>query len=193
VLLGLKTKEFMPFLLFAAVLIALAVLVITGFGKVENLWIVFPLSGIRISTLAALLASFFLVLWLQRKNMFKSIYFAVLAVIVPMALFEITWFYTAAAIRGWDLRILQFAALFGWVLLGIREVYRKRPPKISLLLYGTFIVFLGMWIATGFNFNDLNNTTFSFSSEALNVLTKSTLIFGFAIHIGTAESQSRRK
>jgi hypothetical protein len=188
VLLGPKIKELMPFLLFAAVLIALAVMMITGFGKVESLWIVFPLSGIRISTLAALLVSFALVLWLQRKNTLKSIYFAILAVIVPMALFEITWFYTAAAIRGWDLRILQFAALFGWVLLGIREVYRKRPPKISFLLYGTFIVSMGVWIATGFSFNDLSNPSFSFSSEALNVLTKSTLIFGFAIHIGTTKS-----
>ena len=186
-LLGLKTKEFMPFLLFAAVLIALAVMLITGFGKVESLWIVFPLSGIRISTLAALLVSFALVLWLQRKNTLKSVYYAILAVIVPMALFEITWYYTAAAFRGWDLRILQFAALFGWVLLGIREVYKKRPPKISILLYGMFIVSMGLWISTGFSFNDLSNPTFSFSSEALNVVSKSTLIFGFAIHIGTTK------
>jgi hypothetical protein len=190
VLLGLKTKELMPFLLFAAVLIALAVMVTMGFGKIERLWIIFPLSGIRISTLSALLLSFALVLWLQRKNTLKSIYFAVLGVIVPMALFEITWFYIAAAIRGWDLRILQFAALFGWVLLGFREVYKKRPPKISILLYGMFIVSMGVWIATGFNFNDLNNPTFSFSSEALNVLSKSTLIFGFAIPIGATKSSS---
>jgi hypothetical protein len=57
-----------------------------------------------------------------------------------MGLFEIFWFYSAATLIGWDLRSLQFAALFGWVLLGIREVYNKRPPKLSILFYLAFIV-----------------------------------------------------
>ncbi len=176
-----------PFLAFASALVVLAALLAFGVAKVESLWIVFPLSGMRISTMITLLCCFGLVLWLQRKSPLKAIYYAILAVLVPMGLFEILWFYSAAIFRGWDLRILQFAALFGWVLLGIREVYNKRPPKISILFYLAFIVSMIVWITTGFYFNDLGNPAFSWQAEALNVFSKATLFFGFAMHIGTVK------
>ncbi len=56
---------------------------------------------------------FVLVLFLQRENTLKSIYYALLAVIFSLGLFEILWYYTAAAFRGGNLEIFQFAALFG--------------------------------------------------------------------------------
>src|ERR1035437_4716569 len=158
-----------PVLIVAAVLFALGVMTATGFAKIESLWFVFPLSGIRISTLITAIICFAIVLLLQRRNMLKSIYYAILAVIVPMALFEILWYYSAALFNGWDLRIMQFAALFGWVLLGIREVYRKRPLRISILLYALFVFSFVIWLGTGFKFNDLSNPSFSFSAEVLNV------------------------
>ena len=173
-----------PVLIVAAVLFALGVMTATGFAKIESLWFVFPLSGIRISTLITAIICFAIVLLLQRRNMLKSIYYAILAVIVPMALFEILWYYSAALFNGWDLRIMQFAALFGWVLLGIREVYRKRPLRISILVYALFVFSFVIWLGTGFKFNDLSNPSFSFSAEVLNVVSKGALFFAFAFHIG---------
>lgn len=174
-----------PVLIVVVVLIALAVMVETGFAKIESLWFVFPLSGIRVSTAVVAISCFALVLFFQRRDTWKSIYYALLAVIFPMALFEIMWYYSAAAFNGWDLRIMQFAALFGWVLLGVREVFRKRPPKISILLYGLFAITFTIWLGTGFTFNDLGNSSFSVLGEALNVVSKSTLFFAYALHISS--------
>ena len=180
-----KRREIVkPVLIVAAVLIVLAVMVATGFAKIENLWFIFPLSGIRVSTVATAIACFAIVLFLQRRNTLKSVYYALLAVIVPMALFEIMWYYSAAAFRGWDLRIMQFAALFGWVLLGISAIIRKSPSKISILLYGIFAFSFAIWLATGFVFNDLGNSSFSASAEILNVVSKGALFFAYAFHIG---------
>ena len=46
-----RIEKIKQFLIVAAVLVVLAVMVATGFAKIESLWFVFPLSGIRISTL----------------------------------------------------------------------------------------------------------------------------------------------
>ena len=159
----------------AAVLLVLAVMVATGFARIESLWFIFPLSGIRVSTIATAIACFAIVLFLQRMNTLMSVYYAFLAVIVPMALFEIIWYYSAAAFRGLDLRIMEFAALFGWVLLGIITVIRKTPSKTSILLYGIFVFSFAIWLATGFAFNDLGNSSFSVSAEILNILSKGSL------------------
>src|SRR4030067_3584986 len=135
-----------PVLIIISVLIAIGVMTATGFAKIESLWFVFPLSGIRISTLTTAIICFVIVLFLQRRNTLKSVYYAILAVIVPMALFEILWYYSAAFLNHWDLRIMQFVGLFGWVLLGIREVYRKYPSRISILLYALFVVSFVIWL-----------------------------------------------
>jgi len=138
----------------------------------------------RISTLVAAFACFGLVLFLQRENMLKSIYYALLAVIFSLGLFEIVWYYTAAAFRGWNLEIFQFAALFGWVLLGIREAYTKRPSKLSTAFYGVFVISMAIWIGTGFKFNNLGDSSFSVYSEILNVISKTSLLIAFSLHIG---------
>jgi hypothetical protein len=195
----LKTKVakiVKPVLIVAAVLFLIGVMTATGFTKIESLWFVFPLSGIRISTLITAIICFAIVLLWQRRNMLKSIYYAILAVIVPMALFEILWYYSAALLNGWDFRIMQFAALFGWVLLGIREVYRKRPLRISTLLYALFILSFVIWLGTGFKFNDLSNPSFSLSAEVLNVVSKGSLFFAFVFHlgyVGTEKSKVRAR
>jgi hypothetical protein len=176
-------------LIVVLVLLSFIVLLATGYVKIDQIWFVFPFSGIRISTLLAAIACFALVLFLQRKNTLKSLYFAFLAVIFSMGLFEILWYYSAAAFRGWDLRVFEFVALFGWVLLGLREVIRKRPPKISVLLYVVFAVLWVMWLATGFSFNDLGNPSFSVSSEILNEVSKTALFFAFAFHIGSVKNK----
>lgn len=173
-----------PLLIIAAVLIILTVMVAFGLAKIESLWFVFPLSGIRVSTVVTSISCFAIVLFLQRGNTLKSIYYAFLAIIVPMATFEIMWYYSAAAFRGWDLRIMQFAALFGWVALGISAVFHKRPPRISTILYGIFAISFAIWLGTGFTFNDLSNPSFSLSAEFFNVVSKGTLFFAYAFHVG---------
>jgi hypothetical protein len=171
-------------LIVAAVLIVLVVLVVGGFAKINSLWFVFPLSGIRISTAATAISCFAVVLFFQRRSTLKSLYYALLAVIVPMAAFEILWYYSAAAFRGWDLNIMQFGALFGWVLLGIAVIFHRKPPRISLLLYGLFVVTFAIWVATGFAFNDLGDSSFSVSAEFFNVVSKGALFFAYAFHVG---------
>jgi uncharacterized protein with PQ loop repeat len=180
-----KLKETVkPVLILAAVLLVLAVMVATGFARTESIWFIFPLSGIRVSTVATAIACFAIVLFLQRRNTLKSVYYALLAVIFPLALFEIMWYYSAAAFRGWDLRITEFAALFGWVLLGINAIIHKSPSRISILLYGIFAFSFAIWLATGFVFNDLSNSLFFVSAEILNVVSKGALFFAYAFHIG---------
>jgi hypothetical protein len=171
-------------LILAFLLIALAVMLATGWVKIENLWFIFPFSGIRISTLVAAIACFALVLFLQRKNTVKSVYYAFLSVVFALGLYEILWFYSAAAYRAWDLRIFQFAALAGWVLLGVREVYRTRPPRISILFYILFMVSFAVWLAIGLPFNISNGESFSVPGEILNELSKTALFFAFGFHIG---------
>ena len=87
-----KLKETVkPVLILAAVLLVLAVMVTTGFARTESIWFIFPLSGIRISTVATAIACSAIVLFLHRRNTLKSVYYALLAVIFPLALFEIMW------------------------------------------------------------------------------------------------------
>jgi hypothetical protein len=177
-----------PVLIVLAVLIILVVMVESRWARIENMWIIFPLSGIRISTVVTAIACFALVLFLQRANTLKSIYYASLTVIFSMGLYEIVWYYSAAAFRGWDLRIFEFGALFGWVFLGIREVFRERPSKLSMALYGVFVVTMVIWISTGFQFNDVNNPSFSISGEILNVVSKAALFIAYALHIGSVKT-----
>ena len=177
-----------PALIVLAVVITLVIMVEIGWAKIDDLWVIFPASGIRISTVVTAISCFALVLFLQRANTLKSVYYASLAVVFSMGLFEIIWYFTAAAFRGWDLRVFEFAALSGWVFLGIREVYRKRPSKLSTALYGVFAVTMIIWIGTGFQFNDAGNPSFSISAEILNVLSKATLFIAYALHIGTVTS-----
>ncbi len=151
--------------------------------KIDRIWFVSPFVGIRISTVITAILGFSLVLFLSKRKIWKSVYYSLLAVIFSMASYETVWYYSAAALRGYDLRIWEFAALFGWVLLGIREVLHKRPPKISTALYVVYAVSMIIWIATGLHSNDLGNTTFSTTGEALNILSKFALTTAYALHI----------
>ncbi len=178
-----KSDLIKPTLILASLLIALTVMLATRYAKIENLWFIFPFSGMRISTLVAAIVCFALVVFLQRKSTLKSVYYAFLAVIFALGLFEILWYYSAAAYRSWDLRIFQFAALAGWVLLGVREVYRTRPPKISILFYVLFVVSFSVWLAIGLPFNISNGESLSVPGEILNELSKTALFFAFGFHI----------
>jgi len=107
---------------------------------VNGIWFVFPIGNIRISTVVTAVFCFSLVLFLQKKILWKPLYYALLAVVFFLGLYEIVWYYLAAFSFGYDLKIFQFAALTGWVLLAVREVYPKKPPKASMVLYGFFVV-----------------------------------------------------
>ncbi len=188
-LLNLKNSEIIrPFLILFIIIIILTIMIATDFVKIEKYDFVFPLSAIRVSTVITAIASFGIVLFLQRRNTLKSIYFASLTVIFSLGLYEIVWWYTGVGLRGFDLRIFPFAALFGWVFLGIREVFRKPVPKFSILLYGVFAVSMVIWIGIGFPFNYLGDPSFSISGEILNVVSKAALFIAYALHIGSVKS-----
>jgi hypothetical protein len=172
---------FSPFLFFLAV-------VATGIGRIEDLWLILPLGTARVSTWITIVLCFEVVLYLQNRINLKSLYYAFLAVIFFMGLFEFVWFYTAVGMRSWGPRIYEFAALFGWILLGIREVIHVRPPRLSVLFYGLFVIFMALWIGTGFQFNDLGGATFSVVGETLNVAAKAAIAAGYAFHLGSKKS-----
>ncbi len=157
--------------------------------KVEGLWFVFPFSNsIRISTVATAVACFMLVLFLTRKKGLKSIYYASLAVIFSLALYELVWFNLAVLLNGWGPRIWEFLALLGWVFLGLREVFRTKPPRISIVLYSIFVASMIVWLGFGFKFNVPGTTSYDFLGEALNVVSKVSLPIGYAFHIATAKT-----
>jgi len=168
-------------------------MLIANIVRIESLWIIFPFMAMRISTMITALLSFVLVLFLQQKTTYKALYYALLAVIFSMGLYEIVWYYIAAAFRGYDLRIFQFAALLGWVMLGAREVVTKRPSRLSVLLYGVFVISMLLWAGTGFEFNDLGNSSFSISGEILNVTSKAALAIAYALHIGIESEHIKQK
>jgi hypothetical protein len=171
-------------LIVLAVLLVFAGLVVSGYVKVEGIWFIFSFSEIRITTMVVALACFAFVLYLNRKNTLKSLYYASLTVVFSMSLFEIVWYFSAATFKGWDLHVFQFAALFGWVALGIREVFKVHPKKISIALYLVFAVSFVLWIASGFSFNDPGYFSFSITGEVFNVTAKTSLFLGYAFHIG---------
>lgn len=172
-------------LIFFAFVFAVFMLVATNVAKIEGVWFISSIVTIRVSTFLTAAACFALVLFLQGRITLKSIYYASLAVIFFLSLFEIVWYYVAAGFNGYDLRIFQFAALFGWVLLGIREVYSKKPPRLSIIFYGVFAVSMLLWIGTGFEFNDLGNSAFSIIGETFNVISKAALAIAYSVHIGS--------
>ena len=163
----------------------LLAMVATGIGRLEGVWLVLPLGTARVSTWVTIVLCFAGVIALQGRINLKSLYFAFLAVFFFMGLFELVWFYLAVALRGFGPRIYEFAALFGWILLGIREVFHVRPPRISVLFYSLFVILLALWVATGFQFNDLGNPTFSVVGEVLNVASKAAIAAGYALHLGS--------
>jgi hypothetical protein len=125
-----------------AIIVILALMLVTNVASVNAIWIVFPLITIRASTVIIAILSFGLVLFLQNRITSKSIYYAVLAVIFSMGLYETIWYYLALPFFGYDLNIFQFVALFGWVLLGVKEVFHTRPSRLSTELYIIFVVSL---------------------------------------------------
>src|SRR3989304_8897748 len=124
----------------APVLFILAT-VATNIGRVEGIWLILPIGTARVTTWITIILCFAAVLYLQKSINLKSLYYAFLAVFSFMGLFELIWFNLAVALRGFEPRIYEFAALFGWVLLGTREVIHIRPPRISVLFYGLFVIF----------------------------------------------------
>ena len=171
----------------APVLFILAI-VAANIGRIEEIWLILPIGTARVTTWITIILCFAAVLYLQKRINLKSLYYAFLAVFFFMGLFELIWFNLAVALRGFEPRIYEFAALFGWVLLGVREVIHVQPPRISVLLYGLFVIFLALWVGTGFQFNNLGEAKFSVVGETLNVASKASIGAGFAFHLGSKKS-----
>jgi hypothetical protein len=167
-----------------------AVLGILGYLiKIEGLWFIFPyINSIRVSTVTTAVACFMLVLFLTRKKGFKSLYYASLAVIFSTGLYEVVWFNLGVLLYGWGPRILEFSALLGWVFLGLREVFRTKPPRISIALYSIYVGSMIAWVTLGFKFNVSGTTNYDFIGETLNVVSKFSLPISYAFHIVHAKT-----
>ena len=176
------------FVVVVIIIASISVLLATHFIFIDGMRFVFSTVSIRISTVITGIVCFGLVLFLQGRILWKPLYYAVLAVIFFLSLYEIVWYYLAAFSFGYELRIFQFAALAGWVLLGVREVYPRKPRKISLMLYGFFVAIMVVWVATGFDVNSYGDANFSIAGEVFNEASKAALALGYAVHIGTKKS-----
>jgi hypothetical protein len=186
-------KRFLGVFLFVvAVLAVFAVLIEADIVVVVGVWLVFPFSNLRISTLLTILTCFLLVLFLQGKILWRPLYFAILAVIFFLALYEIVWYNLAVHYSGFEPRYFEFAALAGWVLLCVREVYPQKPSKLSIVLYGLYVVCMVLWVATGFQVNYLGSAELSITGEVFNVVSKAALGLAFAIHIGSKNGVRRK-
>ena len=161
----------------------------TNYVKVDSVWFVSTFTTIRVSTVITAFGCFAVVLFMWRRNTLKSIYYASLAVIFSMGLYEFVWYNLGVVLKGFGLLFWPFGALFGWILLGIREVYPWRPPRLSAVLYAIYFVSMIVWIGTGFVFNDLGSPNFSISGEVFNALSKATLPLAYALHIGSMYRQ----
>ncbi len=182
---ALKRHLFKVILILVSIVVVLSVVVAAGIVGVEGIWFVLFNSSIRVSTVITAIGSLGLVLFLQPKILWKPLYYAVLSIIFFLAFYEILWYYLAASLFSYELRIFQFAALAGWVLLCIREVYPRKPSKISIVFYLLFAVTMILWVASGFAVNSPGNASFSITGEVFNVVSKAALAFGYAVHIGT--------
>jgi hypothetical protein len=160
----------------------------TDYVKVESVWFVSSFTTIRVSTVITAFACFASVLFMLRKNALKSIYYASLAVIFSMGLYEFVWYNLGVVMKGFELLFWPFAALFGWILLGIKEIYPRRPPRLSAALYAIYLASMIVWIGTGFVFNDLGNPNFSIYGEVFNIVSKAALPMAYALHIGAAHA-----
>jgi hypothetical protein len=157
--------------------------------KIEGLWLVLPYVGlIRVSTIGTALMCFMLVLFLTRKNGLKSVYYAGIAVIFSIGLYELVWYNIGVIVNGLDQRTWEFSALLGWIFLGVREVFRVKPPRISIVLYTVYLASMIVWISLGFNFNIPGTNYYNFSAETLNVISKFSLPIAYAFHIAAAKS-----
>jgi hypothetical protein len=142
----LKTRNMqiiVPTLIVLAILVALIVMVQTKWVRIESLWFVFPFSGIRISTLFTAIACFALVLFLQRENTLKSIYYALLAVIFSLGLFEMVWYYTAAAFWGMEFGDFSVCCAFWLGSSWHSRSVSKAPVKIFDFFLRSFCDFDG--------------------------------------------------
>jgi hypothetical protein len=176
-------------LIISAVFIIFILSLITGFTRIIGIYFVFPILTMRITTGLSAILCFSIVVFLQRRRTLASIYYAIVAVIFSMALYELIWFYSGVALWGFEPKIFQFAALFGWIMLGIREVYEVKPPRVSSVLYGVYAISMFLWVATGFQFNVLGDPNFTYWGEFLNVVSKASIDFGYALHIGLKKSR----
>jgi hypothetical protein len=110
----LERKENFKIVLIAIVMITVFLgLLIANIIKIEKIWFVFPIMTIRISTVITAMFSFMLVLFLKRNKSYKAFYYASLAVIFSMGLYEIVWYYIAAGIRGYEMRIFGLGHSLG--------------------------------------------------------------------------------
>jgi hypothetical protein len=100
-----------------------------------------------------------------------------LAVIFFLGFYEIVWYYLAAYFFSYDLRPFEFAALARWIMLCLREVYRVKPPKLSIALYLLFADTMVFWASTGFAVNNPGQLNFSIMGEVFNEVSKGALLW----------------
>jgi hypothetical protein len=166
-----------------------------------RVWLSIPFLGyIRISTIFTIAILFFYVTWKFKRCWKDAFYQAVVSVSFTLILYEIVFNAVAACIflKTWEsfiqnFMIWHYIMVGGWLILGFRQALRNFvPTKIANILFATCLVAWVLWILIGFPFNVPSDTNLSLPSEVLNIVTKATLLFGYASGLQPNKNESKR-
>jgi hypothetical protein len=154
--------------------------------EVFKIWLVIPWVGnIRLSTIATFASIFFYVLWKFRKQRKIAFYHALVTVAFTASLYEIIFniFASQPTLESISthLWIWQYLALGGWFIVGFKQAKDKFVlRRSSFLLICICLAAWGSWLFIGFPYNVHGGDQLNLAGEAFNIITKTTLPFGYA-------------
>jgi len=165
-----------------------------------RIWLAIPFVGyIRISTICTVVILFFFVAWKFRRCWKDAFYQAMVSVSFTLILYEIVFNAVAAYIflKTWEsfiqnFMIWHYIMVGGWLILGSRQVLRNFVlTKTASILFAVCLVAWALWILIGLPYNVPSNTNLSLPGEVLNLVTKATLLFGYASGLQPNKNKSK--
>lgn len=165
-------------------------------------WLIIPLLGyIRISTVFTLIILFFYIAWKFKYDFKDSLYHSVIAIVFITSLYEVIFNIVAAIIYLNTLqsfiqrfKIWHYLMVGGWFILGYKQIKQHfQLTKASALLLSICLISWIIWILIGFPYNVPSDINLNLSSELFNIITKITLLFGYALGLQTHTLKNKNK
>ena len=168
---------------------------------VFKVWLVVPIIGhIRITTVFTFVAAFFCVICRFRSRLKDAFYQAVVLVGFATSIYEIVFNLVAAYVflKTIDsfiqhLLIWHYIMAGGWLILGFRQARQSFvSTKASIILFIVCLFAWILWVSIGFPYNIPSSATLNLHGEILNIVTKATLPFAYALGLQPNRSNSIR-
>ncbi len=126
-----------------------------------------------------------------------AFYNGIVSVVFTAGIYEICFNAVAAyvVLRTTDLviehlQILPYLLIGGWLVLGSRQARSFVLTKASAVLLSACLFAWIVWVVLGFHYNILGEPNLDLSGEILNVVTKATLPFGYALGLQPSKTSS---